>query len=56
MKRVVQDIRYFAVDVPSNMPDHEIREGFNLGDIEGEEIDGRIEILEADSGYTELLR
>jgi hypothetical protein len=44
MKRTIEDIHLFEIDAPEGMSDAEIIEAFNVGEIDGHEFDGRIEL------------
>jgi hypothetical protein len=44
MKRTILDVRIYEVDAPEDMSDEDLIEAFNVGDIEGYEVDGRIEL------------
>lgn len=48
MKRYLVNAKVIEVDVPDNLSDEDIIEGYNVGDIEGFEVDGRIEMQEAE--------
>jgi hypothetical protein len=49
VKRTIEDIHLFEVEVDANLTDEEIIEGFNTGEIDGHEFDGRIRLEPADA-------